>query len=68
MKKRSLKITEKEKDLLKLMANGYYDVEIKEILKISTSTVRNRLQSMYVKTNTFTRSHLTCWACKNGVI
>lgn len=68
MKKRSLEITQKEKDLLKLIANGDYDTEIKEKLCISTSTVRNRLQSMYVKTKTFTRPQLVYWACKNGLL
>lgn len=68
MKRRTREITQKEKDLLQLVANGWKDSEIQDRLSISSSTIRNRLESLYVKTETFNRPQLVYWACKNGIL
>lgn len=66
--KRTKKITDREKELIKLIAEGWIDVEITEKLNISTSTVRNWLDKLYIKTDSFNRPQLIYWACKNGIL
>lgn len=68
MKRRTRELTEKEKDLLQLIANGWKDSEIKAVLNIGASAIRHRLNAMMLKTATVNRPSLIYWACKNDIL
>lgn len=68
MAKKTREITEKEKVLIQLIAEGYIDAEIKEKLNVSGATIRNWLEKAYIKTATINRPHLVYWAAKNNIL
>ena len=68
MVKRTRKITDNEKELIKLIAEGWSIADIITKLGISTSTVRNWLEKLYIKTETINRANLVYWAFKNGIL
>ena len=63
-----LRITDREKDVLKLIASGRTNKEISEILHLSTSTVRNHISNIFVKLNITNRSQATATAIYAGLI
>ena len=65
---RKQKITEKDKELIKLVAEGCLDAEIGNRMDIAYGTVRYRLDKLYAKTATVNRPHLVYWAFKNGLL
>lgn len=67
-RKKNAKLTERNKELIRYIAQGYTDKEIAEALKIQTSTVKATLQGIYEKIDTVNRPSLVYWACAKGII
>lgn len=67
-KTRELKITEQETEVITLIAKGYTDHEIADILKNSYTRVRAIFATLQLKTGTINRPHLVSWAYRNGIL
>lgn len=67
-KKRDSNITEREKEIIKLIANGFNDYEIGLFLKLSHQTIRQCVVKILSKTETCNRPQLIYWACQNKLI
>lgn len=67
-RKKNTKLTERNKELIRYIAQGYTDKEIAEALNIQTATVKASLQGVYEKTGTVNRPSLVYWACIKGII
>ncbi len=63
----SVKLTARERDVLKALANGLTDREIADQLFISPRTVARHLHSIYQKLDVSSRSAATAFAHRNGL-
>jgi DNA-binding CsgD family transcriptional regulator len=61
-------LTERELDVLRLVARGRPDKEIAEELYISPRTVNAHLRNMFGKTGTGNRTELSMWAATHGLV
>jgi DNA-binding NarL/FixJ family response regulator len=61
-------LTEREIDILKLMAQGYSNEEIAESLGISKSTVRKHATNVYEKLQVNSARKAIAWAWQNGIM
>ena len=64
----NLRITNREKDVLKLIARGRTNKEISKMLHLSTCTVRNHISNIFIKLNISNRSQATAAAIYAGLI
>ena len=55
-------LTEREREVLALLARGLTNKEIAKALTITTNTVKRHLKSLFVKLNVGTRSAASSWA------
>jgi DNA-binding NarL/FixJ family response regulator len=62
-----LHLTERERDVLKLLAEGETDQHIADMLGITIRTVRSHLDRIGVKTGSRRRDDLTCLAIDHGL-
>lgn len=62
------KLTDKQMEILKLVGTGYLDKEIAEVLGISFSTVRQRINALQQKTGCKNRAELAALAVRIGLI
>ena len=62
------KLTERERAILSLVAQGRSDVEIGRKLNLSRFTVRNRIVEMRNKLAMETRQHLVAYAIRHGAL
>ncbi len=62
-----LAISDKEKEVLELMAQGFSTKEVAQKLFISISAVEKRIQPMYKRFNVRNLSHLIHFAHENGI-
>lgn len=60
-------LSEREKAVLALMAQGRSNAEIAEALFISENTVRNHLASVYGKVGVTTSREAIAWAWRHGI-
>jgi len=60
-------LTEREKDILKLVSQGATNREIADELKLSTQTVRNRLSQVFSKLHVNNRTQAAQYASKLGL-
>lgn len=60
-------LTEREADVLRLVARGYSDRQISDELFISPRTVNAHLRNMFNKTGTANRTELSVWAVEHGL-
>lgn len=67
-KKRSLELTDRERDVLKFFARGHSYQDIGEKLEISPKTVGSYLQRVREKARAKNRSDLITLALKEGLI
>lgn len=67
-RKRSLSLTNRERDVLKFFARGHTYQEIGEKLKISSKTVGSYLQRVREKARAKSRSELISMALREGLI
>ena len=61
-------LTNREIEILKLLANGMANKQIAYRLKISEKTVRNHVSNMYEKLNIYDRSQAVLYAVRKGLI
>ncbi len=66
--KNKIKISKREKEVLKLICQGYKNKEIAEKLFISSRTVDNHRANLLRKTNTKNSAELVAFAIKNKLI
>lgn len=59
--------TDREKDVLKLVANGYDNKEIAGLLFLAEGTVRNQISRLLEKLSLKDRTQLAVYAVKNGL-
>jgi DNA-binding NarL/FixJ family response regulator len=62
------KPSQRELELLALMADGLTDVEIAEKLSISAKTMRSRLHALRMKMHARTRTHAVAIAFRRGLL
>ena len=62
------KPSQRELELLYLMADGYTDAEIAEKLSISAKTMRSRLHALRMKMHARTRTHAVSIAFRRGLL
>ena len=62
------KPSQRELELLSLMADGYTDAEIAEKLSISAKTMRSRLHALRMKMQARTRTHVVAIAFRRGLL
>src|SRR5437588_297356 len=60
--------SQRELDLLQLMADGLTDAEIAEKLSISAKTMRSRLHALRMKMQARTRTHAVAIAFRRGLL
>ena len=61
-------LTNREIEILKLLANGMVNKQIAYRLKISEKTVRNHVSNMYEKLGIYDRSQAVLYAVKKGLV
>lgn len=61
-------LTEREVDVLRLVARGHSDRQISEELYISPRTVNAHLRNMLTKTDSANRTELSIWAFAHGLV
>ena len=64
---RSTELTERELDVLRLLAEGMSDKEIGERLYLSVSTVRYHVNNLIMKTGSSSRTELAVSAVRSGI-
>ena len=62
------KPSQRELELLELMADGLPDAEIAEKLSISAKTMRSRLHALRMKMQARTRTHVVAIAFRRGLL
>jgi DNA-binding NarL/FixJ family response regulator len=62
------KPSQRELELLSLMADGLTDAEIAEKLSISAKTMRSRLHALRMKMQARTRTHVVAIAFRRGLL
>ena len=67
-KKRKINFSDKEIEILKLVAIGYTDQEIGNNKDISIHTVRHYINELLKKSGTVNRVHLVYWATREKII
>ena len=67
MKTASVKLTEREKDVIRLVAQGYDNKEISKELFLAEGTVRNQISRLLEKLSLKDRTQLAVYAIKQGV-
>jgi DNA-binding CsgD family transcriptional regulator len=61
-------LTEREANVVRLVARGYSDRQISDELYISPRTVNAHLRNMLSKTDTANRTELSVWAIEHGLV
>lgn len=61
-------LTTRELDVLRLLAQGYDNVEIASMLHVAPSTVKLHLAHIYDKLNLHSQAQLVAWAWRHGVV
>ena len=60
-------LTEREADILRLLAQGHSNQEIAEALQVSEKTVRNRLSEIFSKLRLNNRTEAALYALREGI-
>lgn len=61
-------LTEREKEVLRLVAQGATNRSISAQLEIAEATVENHLHHIYAKLNITNRAQATAWAFHSGLV
>lgn len=67
-KQREIKITQREKKVIKYIAKGYTDKEIALSLNLTYFVIRNIFNNLLIKTGTVNRAHLVSFAYREGIL
>jgi len=61
-------LSEREREVLRLLGDGYDNTQIGETLYISESTVKKHISNIYAKLELTSRAEAVSWAWKQGLI
>ena len=61
-------LTQREVEILRLLATGVANKQVAFRLKISDKTVRNHISHIYEKLNIFDRSQAVLYAVRKGIV
>lgn len=61
-------MSDREREVLMLLAEGHSNQEIGDKLFIAESTVKKHVNSLYEKIGLTTRAQVVAWAWKNGIV
>ena len=61
------RLTEREKDVLRLLAKGLHNQEIAQELALSVRSIGNHLAKIYAKLHIHARSEAVLYAIKSGI-
>jgi len=61
-------LSDRERDVLRLMGQGHDNIHIAETLFISEGTVKNHVTHIYDKLNLRTRAEAVAWAWQHGLV
>ena len=61
-------LSDREREVLRLMGRGYNNTRIAETLFISEGTVKNHVTHIYDKLNLRTRAEAVAWAWQHGMM
>ncbi len=61
-------LTERERDVLELITNGYSNEQISRMLYLSINSVKTYVRSGYRKIGAETRSHAVIWGVRHGLL
>ncbi len=61
-------LSDRERDILKLVATGVSNKEIARELHISTNTVKVHLRNIFAKINVYSRTEATLYAIEHGIV
>lgn len=61
-------ITERRKEILELIAEGYNMSQIAERLSIGKATVKTHISEMFLKYRLSNQRELVAWGFRNGVL
>jgi two-component system response regulator NreC len=61
-------LSERELEVLRLLAQGYTNTQIAEKLAISESTVKNHVTNLYDRLGVHSRAEAVAWAWQHGLI
>lgn len=61
-------LTQKEREILKLISNGYSNKQISSLLKISENTVKTHLNNIFEKLDAKSRTEAISKAIKKGIL
>ena len=61
-------LSDREREVLRLMGRGYNNTRIAETLFISEGTVKNHVTHIYDKLNLRTRAEAVAWAWQHGLV
>lgn len=67
-RKAEVRLTERETEILGLMANGFSNVEIGEVLAISPHTVKTHLSKVFEKLGVKDRTQAAVWAVRRKLL
>lgn len=68
MENKGIEITERQNEVIQLLAEGKRPVEIAEILGISAHTVKTHIQLLYATAQVHNRYALVSWGFRNGIL
>lgn len=63
----AIRLTSRERDIMRLVAEGYSNKEIGDVFFVSESTVKRQLASLLEKLNLKNRAHLAAYAVRLGI-
>lgn len=61
-------LSDREVQVLRLVAQGKSNTEIVDVLNIAEGTVKNHITNLYDKLNVHTRSEAVAWAWKHNIV
>ncbi len=61
-------LTERERQILQLMASGFTNKAVAQNLGIKISTVENHIHKIYQKLNIYNRAQATAYAFQTGLV
>lgn len=64
----TVKLSDREREILRLLAEGYTNLQIASILSISSNTVKTHVNSIFNKVGVNDRTQAAVWATRNNLI
>jgi DNA-binding NarL/FixJ family response regulator len=61
-------LTNREQEILSLIAEGYANIQIAEALSIAEGTIKNHVVNIYQKLDLHSRAEAVAWAWQHNII